>query len=54
MFKTDKELKKRFKNTFKLYNIDINTFILSLRKEKVFILMGTKKNGRNLVKLHCL
>ena len=54
MFKTDKELKKRFKNTFKFYDIDINTFILSLRKEKVFILMGTKKNGRNLVKLHCL
>ena len=30
--KTDKELKKRFKNTFKFYNNDINKFILLLRK----------------------
>ena len=30
--KIDKELKKRFKNTFKFYNNDINKFILLLRK----------------------
>ena len=30
--KIDEELKKRFKNTFKFYNNDINKFILSLIK----------------------
>ena len=30
--KIDKELKKRFKNTFKFYNNHINKFILLLRK----------------------
>ena len=30
--KIDEELKKRFKNTFKFSNNDINTFILLLRK----------------------
>ena len=30
--KIDKELKKRFKNTFKFSNNDINKFILLLRK----------------------
>ena len=30
--KTDEELKKRFKNTFKFSNNDINKFILLLRK----------------------
>ena len=29
--KIDKELKKRFKNTFKIFNNDINKFILLLR-----------------------
>ena len=31
--KIDEELKKRFKNTFKFTNNDINKFILLLRKE---------------------
>ena len=30
--KIDEELKKRFKNTFKFYNNDINKFVLSLIK----------------------
>ena len=30
--KIDEELKKKFKNTFKFSNNDINKFILSLRK----------------------
>ena len=30
--KIDKEMKKRFKNTFKFYNNHINKFILLLRK----------------------
>ena len=49
--KTGEKLKKRFKNTFKFTNNDINKFCC---KEKVFLLMSTWINGKNLMKYHCL
>ena len=46
--KIDEELKKRFKNTFKFSNNDVNKFILLLKE--MFILMCTWMIGKSLTK----
>ena len=50
--KIDEELKKQFRNTFKLSNKDINEFILL--STKVFILTNIWMNGKSLIKLYSL
>ena len=50
--KIDKELKKRFKNTFKFSDNDINKFILLLRKGVYPV--STWMIGRSLMKQHYL
>ena len=50
--KIDEKVKKRFKNTFKFSNNDVNKFILLLKK--VFILMSIWLNVKSLMKHDCL
>ena len=50
--KLDKKLMKRFNNTFKFSNNDINKFMLLLRKG--VYLMSTWMNGNSLMKQHYL
>ena len=54
--KIDEELEKRFRNTFKFYNNDINKLILLFRKFillfKKFISMSIWIIGKSLVKQH--
>ena len=51
--KLNEGLKKKFKNTFKFSNNDINKFILLSRK-KVFILMNKWIIGKSLMKQNYL
>ena len=54
--KIDEELEKRFRNTFKFYNNDINKLILLFRKFillfKKFISMSIWIIGKSLIKQH--
>ena len=50
--KIDEELKKKFKNTFKFPDNDINNFVLLFRKG--VYPMNIQMNGKNLMNHHCL